>query len=78
LIIGGNKVFLPASLEETSAHIEDTTKGERQPVDIVMKEDVIQILNSDQEDKEDHSAEYLKIFSHKAKQEMTVELDPTT
>jgi hypothetical protein len=77
LIIGGIKIFLPNSQVEANAHDESAAEEERQPAETVKEEEMEQTLMSTPAEGEEHSAEFLKIFSQEAEQEMTVALELT-
>jgi hypothetical protein len=76
LIIGGIRVFLPRNPVEARVCVADATTTGGQPKKLVMEEEVEQTLTFSQGDEGDeHSEEWLKIFSQEAEKEMTATLE---
>jgi hypothetical protein len=74
-MIGGIRVFLPHSPVEANEGVANATIAGGKLVEIVKKEEEMeQTLMFSPVGEEEHSTKMLKIFSHKAKQEMTVAL----
>jgi hypothetical protein len=61
---------------EARACVADAATEGGQPAETVMEEEVEQTLMFSQGEKEEHSKEWLKIFSQEAEQEMTAALKP--
>jgi hypothetical protein len=88
LIIGGIQIFLPNSPVEARACVADATTEEGQPtVTVMMKEKISEVSQGEEEEMEqtlmstptegeEHSEEWLKIFSQEAETEMTAALEP--
>jgi hypothetical protein len=88
LIIGGIQIFLPDSPVEARACVADATTEEGKPmVTIMMKEKISEASQGEEEEMEqtlmstpaegeEHSEEWLKIFSQEAETEMTATLEP--
>jgi hypothetical protein len=76
MMIGGIQVFLPSSLVEAKACVADAAIEEGQLAETVMEEEVEQTLMVSQEEKDEHSTEWLKIFSQEVETWMTVALKP--
>jgi hypothetical protein len=69
----GIRVFLPDNQVKASAHDENATTIEGQPaLTVMMKE---KISKSAQGEEEEHSTEWLKIFSQEVETEMTAALE---
>jgi hypothetical protein len=75
LMIGGIRVFLPHSPVEARECVADAATEERQPTETVMEEEMEQTLMFSQGEEEEHSTEWLKIFSQEAEQEITAVLE---
>jgi hypothetical protein len=75
-MIGGIRVFLPSNLVEARAGVADTTTTRGQLEKLVMKEEVEETLMFAQGDEGDeHSKEWLEVFSQEAEREMTTTLE---
>jgi hypothetical protein len=75
LIIGGIEVFLPSSPVEAKVCVAEVATEDRQPTETVMEEEMEQTLTFSRKEEDEHSTEWLKIFSQEAGQEITVVLE---
>jgi hypothetical protein len=75
LIIGGIEVFLPSILVEARACVADAVIEGGQLAETVMEEEMEQTLTFSQGAEDEHSIEWLKIFSQEVEQKITAVLE---
>jgi hypothetical protein len=75
IIIGVIEVFLPSIPVEAIESVAYAATKERRPVETIMEEEMKQTLTFSKEAEDEHSTEWLKIFSQEAGQEITAVLE---